>query len=222
MVHGIPNINKTDEVCEGCTLGKHSRESFPHDKAWRASKPLELIHSDVCGPMRTISIGGSRYVLTFIDDFIRKTWVYFIKEKSEEYISFIMFKALVEKQREHKIKCLRFDCGGEYNALKFQNFLKENGIYHQHTTRYTHQQNGVDERRNRTILEMARSMFKSKKLSDTFWAEAVACAVYLLNRASTKSLTNITPQEAWSGIKPFVTHLRVFGCLAYSCIFSYS
>lgn len=94
----------------------------------------------------------------------------------------------------------------------FLDFLKENGIRHQMTTRYTPQQNGVAERLNRTIIEKARSMLRSKHLDNSFWADAVACACYLMNRTSTKGLSNMTPQEAWTGFKPTVSHLRVFGC----------
>ncbi|KAI3521063.1 hypothetical protein L1887_10522 [Cichorium endivia] len=198
LVRGLPNINKTDEVCEGCLMGKQSREFFPQYKTWRASKPLELVHTDVCGPMKTISIGGSRYVLTFIDDFSRKLWTYFMKEKSEVFRLFKTFKSLVERQSEHQIKSIRSDQGGEYNALCFQEFLKESGIHHQLTTRYTPQQNGVAESKNRTMIEMARSMLKSKGLPNEYWVEAVACACYLLNRTSTRSLSKMTPQEAWN------------------------
>lgn len=93
MVRGMPSISKANGICEGCTLGKHSREAFPHDKAWRASKVLELVHSDVCGPMKIISIGGRKYVLTFIDDFSRKIWTYFLKEKGEVFATFVAFKS---------------------------------------------------------------------------------------------------------------------------------
>ena len=116
LVRGLPNIDKTDKICECCILGKQTREAFPQDKVWRASKPLELIHSYVCGPIRTPSIGGSLYMLTFIDDFSRKTWVYFLKTKSEVFESFKTFKIFVEKQSGHIIKALRSDCGREYTS----------------------------------------------------------------------------------------------------------
>uniref|UniRef100_A0A251UJX2 Putative ribonuclease H-like domain-containing protein n=1 Tax=Helianthus annuus TaxID=4232 RepID=A0A251UJX2_HELAN len=108
------------------------------------------------------------------------------------------------------------DRGGEYCGHEFQNYLKENGIHHQLTTSYTPQQNGVAERKNGTLMELSRSMLKMKNMSHSYWAEAVACATYLINRAITKSIPNITPQEAWSGRKPSVRHLKVFGCVAYA------
>ena len=98
MVRGLPLIEKPDSLCEGCILGKQHRESFPSGKCIRAKAPLEIVHSDVCGPMQTPSLVGSQYFLTFIDDFIRKTWVYSLKNKSEVFEKFRNFKALVEKQ----------------------------------------------------------------------------------------------------------------------------
>ncbi|XP_024984146.1 uncharacterized protein LOC112520048 [Cynara cardunculus var. scolymus] len=114
LVKGLPAITTVNHICEGCALGKHARAAFPHDNAWRASKQLELIHSDICGPMRTPSFGESRYFLTFIDDYSRRIWTYFIKEKSEAFNCFVIFKAMVENQSECKIKTLRTDRGGEY------------------------------------------------------------------------------------------------------------
>ncbi|KAA0053129.1 integrase [Cucumis melo var. makuwa] len=216
MVRGIQNINHETNICEVCILAKHHRDSFPTGKAWRASKPLELIHTDLCGPMRTTTNGGNRYFITFIDDFSRKLWIYFLKEKSEALVCFKSFKAFTENQSGYKIKTLRSDRGGEYIA--FGNFFKEQGIHHQMKARMTPQQNGVAERKNRTIMEMARSMLKAKNLPNEFWGDAVACTVYILNRAPTKSVPGMTPYEAWCGEKPSVSHLRVFGSIAYSHI----
>jgi hypothetical protein len=95
---------------------------------------------------------------------------------------------------------------------------KASGKRHQITPAYTPQLNGVAERNNQTILDMARSLLKAKKLPKQYWAEVVSCAVYLLNRCPTRSLQAVTPEEAWSGHKPSVTHLRVFGCVAYTKI----
>ena len=125
---------------------------------------------------------------------------------------------MVEKQSGHYVKILRSDRGGEYTSNLFKDFCKEQGIIHQLTASYTPQQNGVAERKNRTILDMARSMVKGKHLPRTFWAEAVLCAVYLLNRCPTKSVRFKRPNEAWSGRKPIVGHLRIFRCIAYARI----
>ena len=92
----------------------NNTEAFPAGKSIRAKAPLEIVHSDLCGPMKTTSLAGSHYVLTFIDDYTRKTWVYFLKQKSEVFEKFCHFKALVENQSGQHIKILRTDRGGEY------------------------------------------------------------------------------------------------------------
>jgi transposase InsO family protein len=177
---------------------------------------LQLVHTDICGPIEPMSLGGNRYFITFIDDFSRKLWVYFLKEKLAAFTVFKNFKALVENQSGHKLVTLRSDRGGEYTSKEFDKYCREQGIKHQFTTAYTPQQNGIAEWKNRTILNMTRTMLKEKGLPKQFWAEAVACSTYLLNRCPTKSVKNVTPQEAWSGYKPSVAHLKIFGCLAYS------
>jgi transposase InsO family protein len=116
------------------------------------------------------------------------------------------------------IKALRSDRGGEYNSREFANFCKSQGIIMQTTSRYTPQQNGVDERKNQTIMNMERTLLQEKLLSNTFWAEAIACSIYLLNRLPTTGLKVKVPQEAWSGTKLNVAHLRTFGCIAYAHI----
>jgi len=128
------------------------------------------------------------------------------------------FKNLVEKQSECKLKCLRTDRGGEYVSHDFDDYCKENGIVHQLTMPQTPQQNGVSERKNRTIMNMVRYMLKEKNCPKEFWGDAVVCAVYLLNRFTTKRLQKITPKEAWSIKKPRVDHLRIFGSVAYAKI----
>nr|UBX54621.1 transposon Pol polyprotein [Lupinus angustifolius] len=143
------------------------------------------------------------------------TWVYFIKEKSEVFGIFKKFKAFVEKQSEKLIKALRSDRGKEYNSHEFDKFCEDEGIEPQLTVAYTPQQNGVSERKNRTVMEMARSMLKEKGLPNTFWAEAVYTVVYIMNRCPTKAIEGKSPIEAWSGRKPSAKHLRVFGSICY-------
>ena len=121
----------------------------------------------------------------------------------------------MEKESGHKIKAMRSDRGGEFTSNEFPEFCEVNGIRRPMTVPRSPQQNGVAERKNRTILNMARSMLKIKKLPKEFWAEAVACAVYLSNRSPTRSVWGKTPQEAWSGRKPGISHLRVFGSIAH-------
>ena len=111
MVHGFPHISSTNDVYEGCVLGKHHREMFEKGKAWCAKEPLQLIHSDIFGPLE-VPYFRTIYFLTFIDDFSRKSWVYFLKNKSEVFSIFQIFKSLVENESGKKIKTLRSDNGG--------------------------------------------------------------------------------------------------------------
>ncbi|KAL4308261.1 hypothetical protein GQ457_01G050660 [Hibiscus cannabinus] len=165
MVNGLPEINSPNQLCEACIKGKQHRQSF--EVGWRARRPLEIVHTDIAGPFDIPSLGGNRYYLTFIDDYSRKCWVYVLKEKSEALAKFKEFKAMSEKQSDQFIKILRSDRGSEYTKNLFEDFCKEHGIIHQLTVRYTPQQNGVAERKNRTILDMERSMVKATKPDQT-------------------------------------------------------
>jgi transposase InsO family protein len=125
---------------------------------------LQLVHSDLCGPLST-PFFGCNYVLNFIDEFFKCTWVYFLKLKREVFDKFLAYKALVEKQFGHQIQRLRTNNGGEYVNNNFTNHCTTQGIQMQHTVPYTPQQNGVAERKNRTLKEMANCMIQSKGLS---------------------------------------------------------
>lgn len=218
MVTGLPEINEAEVVCTDCLKGKQHRDLFPKKSKWRASEKLELIHSDLCGPITPISNSQKRYFICFIDDYTRKAWVEFLNDKSDAFSAFKLFKSHVEKETGLAIKCLRTDHGGEFNSNEFNNFCKENGIRRHLTAAYTPQQNGVAERKNRTVMNMVRCLLSQKGMPKTFWAEAVNCSFYLLNRCPTLSLKDMTPEEAWTGIKPSVTHLRVFGSIAHAHI----
>lgn len=142
----------------------------------------------------------------------------FLQEKSEAFIAFKSFKARVEHEVGRAIKILRTDRGGEYMSQEFANFCDEHGIRRQLTTSYTPQQNGVSERKNRTILNMVRSMLSIGRIPKSFWPEAVNWSTHVLNRSPTFVVQNMTPEETWSGRKPSVDHFKVFGCIAYAHI----
>ncbi|CAL2258380.1 unnamed protein product [Prunus armeniaca] len=211
MVHGLPHLEQKSVVCDGCMLGKQHRDSFPLESTWRGSNPLELVHTDICGPMKTESLSGNRYFLLFTDDFTRMSWVYFIRNKSSALECFRKFKAMTELQSGYKIKGLRSDRGGEFLSGEFNKFCEEYGIQRQLTMAYSPQQNGVAERKNRTVVEMAKSMLHEKGVLYEFWAEAVNTTIYLLKRCPTKALNKITPFEAYTGRKPGIAHLKIFG-----------
>ncbi|CAL9026795.1 unnamed protein product [Prunus brigantina] len=215
MVHGLPHLEAVDGVCGGCQLGKQHREWFPKNQAWRARTPLELIHMDLCGPMQNESLAGNKYFMLLIDDFTRMTWVYFLRYKSDALNCFRKFKSMVELQSGYKVKCVRSDKGGEFTSSEFNKLCEDAGIQRQFTMAYTPQQNGVVERKNRIVVEMAKAMLHEKGLPYYLWAEAVHTAVYLLNRCPTKALRDKTPFEAYSTRKPGVAHLKVFGSVCF-------
>jgi transposase InsO family protein len=172
----------------------------------------------LCGPISPISNSHKRYLFTVIDDFSRKLWVFFLTDKSEAFKQFKLFKTRVEKETGISIKGLRTDRGGEFTSKEFAEFCELHGIKRQLTAAYTPQQNGVAERKNRTIMNMVRSLLNSRKVPKNFWPEAVNWAVHVLNRSPTFAVRNKTPEEAWSGTKPSVAHFRVFGCVSYAHI----
>ena len=230
MVKGM-SLSDSDSVdgCHGCALGKSKRNPFPKRSERKSTRPLELIHSDVCGPIHVESVGGSRYFITFVDDYSRFVTVYMLKTKDEALNKFMEFVAMAEnglgvKMQNFRLegelgvslKKFRSDGGGEYVSKRFLEFCKSRGIDKQLTMPYTPQQNGVAERMNRTLMEMARSMlYHTAKVSPSLWAEAVSTAAYLRNRCPTSSFPGATPYERWFGEKPDVGHLRVFGCEVY-------
>ncbi|CAA7062104.1 unnamed protein product [Microthlaspi erraticum] len=218
MVRGLPVFDIQTFTCSDCLVGKQPRSSIPKRSSWRAKGVLEMLHSDICGPISPMTTSGKRYILTFIDDYSRKSWVYFLSEKSETFSSFKLFKKKVETETGKAIKSLRTDRGGEYTSHEFSEFCKEHGIRRQMTTAYTPQQNGIAERKNRTVMNMVRCMLSARKMPKSFWAEAVSWTFYVLNRCPTLAVKNITPQEAWSGIKPSVEHFKVWGSIAHAHI----
>jgi transposase InsO family protein len=201
-------------VCNGCAQGKNIKNPFPKRDS-KAKGVLELTHSDVCGPMPSSSISGYVYYAYFIDDYSRKTWVYFLKSKDEVFNKFKEFKALIENLSEIKINILKSNNGGEYTSKEFVNYCKYVGIKREHTTPYNPQQNGVAETKNRTIMEALKTMIHDQDLPMCFWTKETKTTIYVQNRLSHSVLGFKTPEEMFSGNKPKVIHLRIFGCLVF-------
>lgn len=215
MVNGQPQIAASVVTCDACMKGKQHRTPIKKSSQWSATERLQLVHADLCGPITPASSSEKRYLLCFIDDFSRKAWIYFLMEKSETFYHFKNFKILVEKESKMSIKCLRTDRGGEFNSMEFNGFCKENGVKRQLTTAYTPQQNGVAERKNRTVMNLVRAILSEKKVPKSFWPEAVNWTNHVLNRSPTLAVKDMTPEEAWSGEKPSVKYFRVFGCVGH-------
>ncbi|KAJ0590430.1 putative RNA-directed DNA polymerase [Helianthus annuus] len=216
LVHGVPQISHASQVCDACLLGKHSRAPFPNQAKFRSLKPLDLVYGDLCGPITPPTHAGKKYIFLLVDDCTRYMWAYLLTSKDQAFETFKEFKEKVEKEAQTKLKMLRTDRGGEFTSAEFNKYCKTNGIARQLTAPYSPQQNGVVERRNRTMLSTTRSMLKAMNMPQNFWGEAVRHAIYVLNRVPTKALVNKTPFEALKGRKPNLEHLKVFGCTAYA------
>lgn len=188
------NVENPD--CEICIKGKMTRPPFQKESNTRKTRKLELIHTDICGPMRVSSNGGSKYFITFTDDSTRWTEVRFLQSKDQALEEFKTFKTFVEKQHDAKIKAIQSDNGREYVNKKFDEYLSAQGIQRRLATAYTPEQNGVAERKNRTLVDSVRCLLLQSGLSPSFWAEAIHIANYIKNRCPTKKLGGRIPHEA--------------------------
>lgn len=204
--------------CDACIQAKMTRVPSPPQRTTpRTTERLEIVHSDVCGPI-TPSNGKNRYFVTFIDDYSRYGRVYFMKNKSEVLNHFKTYKREMETFTGNKVKHLQTDNGTEYVNGKFQAYLQENGIVRRLSAPYTPHQNGIAERKNRTLLEKARAMLIDAKAPMFLWAEAINTANYLSNRSINSAIENRTPFEKWVLRKPCVNHLQTFGTKAFVLI----
>ncbi|GBP76638.1 Retrovirus-related Pol polyprotein from transposon TNT 1-94 [Eumeta japonica] len=201
--------------CEVCLRGKMTRLPFLASER-QSEETLEIVHTDIVGPFKTQSVNGARYFITFIDDRSRWCEVYFLKQKSGALEAFKMYQTQAERVTGKKIKYLQSDNGKEYCNAEMDNFLRNQGIQRRLSVVRTPQQNGVAERFNRTIVEMARCLLLQSSLSDMFWADAVATACHLRNRCPSRSINGDTPYQRWfNRDKMSLNYLRAFGSTVY-------
>lgn len=212
LVRGLPQIKfcKTQN-CDACIKGKHTRSSFKSKLHISTSKPLELLHMDLCGPVTLQSRSGKQYILVIVDDYSRYTWVMFLVHKNESFHVFSVFATKIQRFLSLPIVSLRSDHGREFENSKFLGLCEEQGISHNFSAPRTPQQNGVVERKNRTLEEMARTMLIASDLPRNFWAEAVNTACYIMNRVLIRSRIKKTPYELLRGRTPDVSFFRTFG-----------
>ncbi|WJX39850.1 hypothetical protein P8452_27360 [Trifolium repens] len=216
LVKGLPNLNyHSDALCGPCQIGKISKTSFKPKNVVSTSRPLELLHIDLFGPVSTASINGKKYGLVIVDDYSRWTWVKFLRVKDDAYDVFSIFCTQVQNEKGLKILKVRSDHGGEFENEPFATFCEDHGIVHEFSAPRTPQQNGVVERKNRSLQEMARTMMQETKLAKHFWAEAVNTACYIQNRIYIRPLLNITTYELFKGRKPNISYFHQFGCTCY-------
>ena len=209
---GLTNIVfEKDRICGACQAGKQVGTPHPAKNVVSTTRPLELLHMDLFGPVAYISIGGNKYGLVIVDDFSRFTWVFFLRDKVEVQGILKKFMRRAQNEFEKKIKKIRSDNGREFKNTGVEEFLDEEGIKHEFSAPYTPQQNGVVERKNRTLIEMARTMLDEYKTSEEFWAEAVNTACHAINRLYLHKIMKKTAYELLTGNKPDVSYFRVFG-----------
>ncbi|WVZ54211.1 hypothetical protein U9M48_005048 [Paspalum notatum var. saurae] len=201
LIRGLPKLRaEKDLVCHPCRYDLLSGE---------------LLHMDTVGPTRVASVSGKWYVLVVVDDFSRFSWVFFMEFKDEAF-GFVRDLVLRLRNESHKaMRAIRSDNGGEFRNSRFENFCRDLGLEHQFSSPYTPPQNGVVERKNRTLVEMARTMLDEHRTPRRFWAEAVNTACYIANRIFLRAFLGKTSYELRFGRQPSVKHLRAFGCRCF-------
>ncbi|KAI3734762.1 hypothetical protein L6452_14240 [Arctium lappa] len=213
LVRGLPSkVFSCDDHCVACLKGKQHKTSHKTKEINSISSCLQLLHMDLFGPTNVMSIGKKSYCLVIVDDYSRFTWVYFLRTKDETSGLIKSFILRIENQTNQKVKVIRSDNGTEFKNLDLNTFCEEKGIERQYSAPRTPQQNGVAERRNRTLIEAARSLLADSKLPITFWAEAVNTACYVQNRVLVVKPKNKTPYELLNKRKPFIGFFKPFGC----------
>ena len=204
--------------CETCIFSKNHRVSFPLSSN-KSDVPFSLIHSDVWGPFHIPTHTGAKYFVSFIDDCTRVSWVYLLKNKSEVMSVFPIFHQMIQTQFNAKIQVVRSDNGKEYLNYGLGTFFQQEGIIHQTSCPHTPQQNGIAERKNRHLLDVARSLCFAMHVPKRFWGDAIHTAVFLINRMPSRVLQFQTPIQTLSQYHslPSLLHIppKVFGCVCY-------
>nr|GEY92425.1 hypothetical protein [Tanacetum cinerariifolium] len=216
LVAGLPKFKYHKEhLCPSCEQGKSKRASHPPKLVPNLRQRLHLLHMDSCGPMRIASIKGKRYVLVIVDDYSRYTWVHFLRSKDEAPEVITKFLKRITVLLQSPVIIIRTDNGTEFKNQMLKEYFDTVGISHQMSSVRTPQQNGVVERRNRTLVEAARTMLIFSRAPLFLWAEAIATACFTQNRSVIHRRFNKTPNELINGRKPDISFLHVFGALCY-------
>ncbi|GJZ95946.1 putative ribonuclease H-like domain-containing protein [Tanacetum coccineum] len=213
LVRGLPSkIFQNDHTCVACQKGKQHKASCKAKSVSSISHSLQLLHMDLFGPTSVRSLNHKTYCLVITDDFSRFSWVFFLRTKDETSGILKDFIRQIENQLNQKVKTIRCDNGTEFKNRDFIEFCGSKGIKREYSNARTPQQNGVAERKNRTLIEAARTMLADSFLPNTFWAEAVSTACYVLNRVLVTKPHNKTPYELVTGKIPIISYIRPFGC----------
>ncbi|GJU90061.1 putative ribonuclease H-like domain-containing protein [Tanacetum coccineum] len=213
LVRGVPSkVFENDQSCVACQKGKQHKASYKAKLVNSISKPLHMLHMDLFGPTNIKSLMKKSYCLVVTDDFSRFSWVFFLATKDETSGILKTFITGIENQLDCKVKVIRCDNGIEFKNSVMNQFCDMKGIKREFSVVRTPHQNGVAERKNRTLIEVARTMLVDSKLPTTFWAEAINTACYVLNRALAIKPHNKIPYELIRGRPPLIDFMKHFGC----------
>nr|GEZ52730.1 hypothetical protein [Tanacetum cinerariifolium] len=216
IVIGLPKLKfAKDQLCSSCELSKAKRSSFKSNVVPSLKGRLNLLHIDLCGPMRVASINGKKNILVIVDEYSRYTWTLFLHSKDETPKVLKEFLTMIQRNLQALVITVRTDRGTEFLNKTLNAFLKKEGIEHQTFTARTPEQNDVVERRNHTLVEAARTMLSASKLPLFFWAEAIATACYTQNRSIIISTHDKTAYHIINDRKSSIKHLYIFGCICY-------
>ncbi|GJS45479.1 retrovirus-related pol polyprotein from transposon TNT 1-94 [Tanacetum coccineum] len=216
LVRGLPRLKfEKDYLCSACAMGKSKKQSHKPKYEDTNQEKLYLLHMDLCGPMRVASVNGKKYILFIVDDYSRFTWVKFLASKDEAPDFIIKFLKMIQVRLNATVRNIRTDNGTEFVNQTLRDYYEQVGISHETSVARTPQQNGVVERRNRTLVEAARTMLIYAKAPLFLWAEAVATACYTQNRSIIRRRHGKTPYELLHDRKPDLSYLHVFGALCY-------
>ncbi|GJX28402.1 ribonuclease H-like domain-containing protein [Tanacetum coccineum] len=216
IVTGLPKLKFVkDHLCSSCELGKAKRKSFKTKTTPSSKRRLQILHMDLCGPMRVESFNGKKFVLVIVDDYSRYTWTHFLRSKDETPEVLIDFLKLVQRGLHAQVRTARTNKGTEFLNKTLHAYFAKEGIEHQTSTARTPEQNGVAERRNRTLVEVAQTMLSATKVPLYFWAEAITTACFTQNRSLVIPLHKKTPYHIINGRKPSIMFFYIFGSLCY-------
>ena len=216
LVNGLPSVTSDQErKCRACQLGKQHKISFKSKVAPSTTRCLQLLHMDLFGPVTPSTMGGNRYTLVVVDDYSKYTWVELLGTKDETYQVVTSLLRRLQTQKETEILKIRSDNGTEFTVWGVEKYCDDHGIEHNFSTPGVPQQNGMAERKNRTLIEASKTLIAEANLPKYFWGEAVNTACYTQNRSLINKAFNKTPYELWRGRIPNIAYFKIFGCKCY-------
>jgi hypothetical protein len=216
LLQGLPLLKfESDLICAPCHHGKMIVASHSPVNTVMTEHYGQLLHIDTVGPSRVHSMGGKWYVLIIVDDYSRYAWVFFMESKDEVFEHFWLVALRLNNEHPNCLKAIHSDNGTKFRNASFDEFCLEPGIDQQFFAPRVPPQNGAMERKNHTIVEMARTMLDEHRTPRRFWADAISTACYNSNRIFLRSILHLTPFELRFGCKPSASHFKPLGCKCF-------